>query len=214
MPVKIRLTRVGKKKQPSYRVVVMDSRKPRDGRYIEQIGRYDARQEPSLIEINNERALDWLHKGAQPTERARKLLEISGAWAQFRVDKGEIYTVGEHTPAAYPEKAEEATSDGLPVASSEEDAAEEVTSDELPVASSEEETAEEVTSDQLPVASSEEEAVEEAAEEVASDELPVAGSEEETAEEVAEEVVSDELPAAGSEDEAADVAEEENSEDA
>ncbi len=192
MPVKIRLTRVGKKKQPSYRVVVMDSRKPRDGRYIEQIGRYDARQEPSLIEINNERALDWLHKGAQPTERARKLLEISGAWAQFRVDKGEIHTVGEHTPAAYPEKAEEATSDELPAASSEEEAAEEVTSDQLPVASSEEEAADEVVSDELPVASSEEEA----------------------AEEVAEEVVSDELPAAGSEDEAADVAEEENSEDA
>ena len=214
MPVKIRLTRVGKKKQPSYRVVVMDSRKPRDGRYIEQIGRYDARQEPSLIEINNERALDWLHKGAQPTERARKLLEISGAWAQFRVDKGEIHTVGEHTPAAYPEKAEEVSSDELPVASSEEEAVEEAASDELPVASSEEEAAEEVTSDQLPVASSEEEAVEEAAAEAASDELPAAGSEEESAEDVAEEVVSDELPAAGSEDEAADVAEEENSEDA
>jgi small subunit ribosomal protein S16 len=196
MPVKIRLTRVGKKKQPSYRVVVMDSRKPRDGRYIEQIGRYDARQEPSLIEINNERALDWLHKGAQPTERARKLLEISGAWAQFRVDKGEIHTVGEHTPAAYPEKAEEVTSDELPAAGSEEETAEEA--------------AEEVTSDQLPVVSSEEEA----ADEVVSDELPAASSEEETAEEVAEEVVSDELPAAGSEDEAADVAEEENSEDA
>ncbi len=192
MPVKIRLTRVGKKKQPSYRVVVMDSRKPRDGRYIEQIGRYDARQEPSLIEINNERALDWLHKGAQPTERARKLLEISGAWAQFRVDKGEIHTVGEHTPAAYLEKAEEAASD------------------QLPVAGSEEEAAEEVASDQLPVARSEEDAAEEAAEEVASDKLPAAGSEVE----VAEEVVSDELPAAGSEDEAADVAEEENSEDA
>ncbi len=192
MPVKIRLTRVGKKKQPSYRVVVMDSRKPRDGKYIEQIGRYDARQEPSLIEINNERALDWLHKGAQPTERARKLLEISGAWAQFRVDKGEIHTVGEHTPAAYPEKAEEATSDQLPVASSDEEAAEEVASDQLPVAGSEED----------------------AADEVVSDELPVAGSEEDTAEDVAEEVVSDELPAAGSEDEAADVAEEENSEDA
>ena len=214
MPVKIRLTRVGKKKQPSYRVVVMDSRKPRDGKYIEQIGRYDPRQEPSLIEINNERALDWLHKGAQPTERARKLLEISGAWAQFRVDKGEIHTVGEHTPAAYPEKAEEAASDELPVASSEEEAVEEAVSDQLPVASSEEEAAEEVTSDQLPVASSEEEAVEEAAAEAASDELPAAGSEEETAEDVAEEVVSDELPAAGSEDEAADVAEEENSEDA
>jgi small subunit ribosomal protein S16 len=104
MAVKIRLTRTGKKKQPSYRVVVMDSRKPRDGKYIEQIGRYDARQEPSLIEIDNERALVWLHQGAQPTERAQKLLEISGAWAQFRVDRGEIHTVGDHEPAAYPEK--------------------------------------------------------------------------------------------------------------
>ncbi len=140
MPVKIRLTRVGKKKQPSYRVVVMDSRKPRDGKYIEQIGRYDPRQEPSLIEINNERALDWLHKGAQPTDRARKLLEITGAWAQFRVDKGEIHTVGEHAPTAYPEKAEEVASDQSPVPSSEEEAAEEVVSD--PVGDSEEEAAE------------------------------------------------------------------------
>lgn len=104
MAVKIRLTRTGKKKQPTYRVVVMDSRKPRDGKYIEQIGRYDARQDPSLVEIDNERALDWLRKGAQPTERAQKLLEISGAWAQFRVDKGEIHTVGEHQPKAWPEK--------------------------------------------------------------------------------------------------------------
>ena len=104
MAVKIRLTRTGKKKQPTYRVVVMDGRKPRDGKYIEQIGRYDARQEPSLVEIDNERALDWLHKGAQPTERAQKLLEISGAWAQFRVDKGEIHTIGEHQPKDWPEK--------------------------------------------------------------------------------------------------------------
>jgi small subunit ribosomal protein S16 len=104
MAVKIRLTRTGKKKQPSYRVVVMDSRKPRDGEYIEQIGRYEPRQDPSVIEIDNERAIDWLHKGAQPTERAQKLLEISGAWAQFRVDKGEIHTVGEHQPPVYPEE--------------------------------------------------------------------------------------------------------------
>ena len=90
---------MGKKKQPSYRVVVMDSRKPRDGAYIEQIGRYDPRQEPSLVEIDNERALDWLNKGAQPTERARKLLEISGAWTRFRVSKGDIHTV-EVTPKA------------------------------------------------------------------------------------------------------------------
>lgn len=95
MPVKIRLTRMGKKKQPSYRVVVMDSRKPRDGKYIEQIGRYDAREDPSLIEINNERAVEWLQQGAQPTDRAKKLLEISGAWTEFKVARGEIHTVGE-----------------------------------------------------------------------------------------------------------------------
>jgi small subunit ribosomal protein S16 len=99
MPVKIRLTRMGKKKQPTYRVVVVDSRKPRDGAYIEQIGRYDPRQEPSLIEIDNERALDWLQKGAQPTERAQKLLEISGAWTAFRVSKGEIHTIPAETVA-------------------------------------------------------------------------------------------------------------------
>ena len=94
MATKIRLTRLGKKKQPTYRVVVMDSRKPRDGKYIEQLGIYDPRQEPSLIKIDNERALHWLHTGAQPTERAQKLLEISGAWTQFKVAKGEIHTVG------------------------------------------------------------------------------------------------------------------------
>lgn len=112
MPVKIRLTRMGKKKQPSYRVVVMDSRKPRDGAYIEQIGRYDPRAEPSVVEIDNERALDWLQKGAQPTERAKKLLQISGAWTRFAIDRGEIHTVGSTqeataapapTPAAEPE---------------------------------------------------------------------------------------------------------------
>lgn len=93
MATKIRLTRLGKKKQPTYRVVVMDSRKPRDGKYIEQLGIYDPRQNPSLIKIDNERALHWLHTGAQPTERAQKLLEISGAWTQFRIAKGDIHTV-------------------------------------------------------------------------------------------------------------------------
>ena len=99
MPVKIRLTRMGKKKQPTYRVVVVDSRRPRDGAYIEQIGRYDPRQEPSLVEIDNERAVDWLRKGAQPTDRARKLLEISGAWTRFRIHKGDIHTITETAPA-------------------------------------------------------------------------------------------------------------------
>ena len=94
MAVKIRLTRLGKKKQPTYRVVVIDSRKQRDGKYIEQLGFYDPRQDPSIVEINNERALYWLRTGAQPTERAQKLLEISGAWTQFRVAKGDIHTIG------------------------------------------------------------------------------------------------------------------------
>ena len=95
MAVKIRLTRLGKKKQPTYRVVVIDSRKQRDGKYIEQLGFYDPRQDPSVVEINNERALYWLRTGAQPTERAQKLLEISGAWTQFRVSKGDIHTIGD-----------------------------------------------------------------------------------------------------------------------
>jgi len=98
MAVKIRLTRLGKKKQPTYRVVVMDSRKQRDGKYIEQLGIYDPRQEPSLITMDNERALYWLKTGAQPTERAQKLLEISGAWTQFKVAKGDIHTVGGDAP--------------------------------------------------------------------------------------------------------------------
>jgi len=107
MAVKIRLQRFGKKKQPVYRVVVMDGRKPRDGRYIEAIGRYEPRQHPSLVEVDNDRALDWLMKGAQPTETAQKLLEISGAWARFKVAKGEIYTVGEK-PAPVIEEVEAA----------------------------------------------------------------------------------------------------------
>ena len=107
MPVKIRLTRMGKKKQPTYRVVVMDSRKQRDGKYIEQIGRYEPRQDPSLIEIDNARAVDWLQKGAQPTDRAKKLLEISGAWTEFRVARGDVHVV-EDSPAEAPKPKVEA----------------------------------------------------------------------------------------------------------
>jgi small subunit ribosomal protein S16 len=107
MPVKIRLTRMGKKKQPTYRVVVVDSRKPRDGAHIEQIGRYDPRQDPSVVEINNDRAVAWLQQGAQPSDRARKLLEISGAWARFRVARGEIHTIDE-APVPVPPPPKEA----------------------------------------------------------------------------------------------------------
>jgi small subunit ribosomal protein S16 len=94
MAVRLRLMRMGKKKQPVYRVVVMDQRAPRDGRYIEQIGRYDARQEPSLVEIDNERAADWLAKGAQPSETVEKLLNISGAMNTMKIQSGGIHVVG------------------------------------------------------------------------------------------------------------------------
>ena len=77
--VKIRLMRGGKKKQPSYRVVVADARAPRDGRFIEIIGHYQPRAEPSTVVIDNDRARAWLDKGAQPTAAVTKLLRISGA---------------------------------------------------------------------------------------------------------------------------------------
>jgi small subunit ribosomal protein S16 len=87
MAVKLRLMRVGKTKQPTYRVVASDSRSPRDGRFIEIVGQYNPRSEPSVVTIDNEKALKWLHQGAQPTERVQKLLEISGAWAEFEAAK-------------------------------------------------------------------------------------------------------------------------------
>jgi small subunit ribosomal protein S16 len=82
--VKIRLKRVGKVKQPSYRVVVADQRSPRDGRIIEAIGHYNPRSEPSIVSIDTDRAVHWLSVGAQPSDQVRKLLEISGAWAVFK----------------------------------------------------------------------------------------------------------------------------------
>jgi small subunit ribosomal protein S16 len=81
--VKLRLMRMGKKKQPTYRIVAADSRSPRDGRFIEIVGTYDPRAEPSVINVDNERAVHWLRHGAQPTERVQKLLAISGAWEEF-----------------------------------------------------------------------------------------------------------------------------------
>ena len=84
MAVKLRLMRMGKKKQPTYRLVAADGRSPRDGRFIEIVGTYDPRAEPSLIKLDNDKAVEWLRKGAQPTEPVAKLLKISGAWDQFK----------------------------------------------------------------------------------------------------------------------------------
>ena len=93
MPVKIRLAQRGKKKTRTYRVVVADSRSPRDGRFIEDLGYYDPHHSPSKVEIDVDKAVSWLDKGAQPSERAQKLLEISGAWAQWRSSKGEVVSI-------------------------------------------------------------------------------------------------------------------------
>jgi small subunit ribosomal protein S16 len=85
--VKIRLMRVGKKKQPTYRVVVADGRKPRDGRFIEIIGQYAPRQDPSFCQIDADSALAWLRKGAQPTEQVQKLLTEQGVWARYEAER-------------------------------------------------------------------------------------------------------------------------------
>jgi small subunit ribosomal protein S16 len=84
MAMKLRLMRMGKKKQPTYRVVAADSRSPRDGRFIEVLGTYEPRAEPSRINIDNAKAVEWLRKGAKPTETVEKILKISGAWDEFK----------------------------------------------------------------------------------------------------------------------------------
>lgn len=81
--VRLRLMRMGKKKQPTYRIVAADSRSPRNGRFIEIVGIYEPRRDPSVIEIDNAKAVKWLREGAKPSERVEKLLKISGAWDDF-----------------------------------------------------------------------------------------------------------------------------------
>ena len=76
MAVKLRLTRVGSKKNPVYRIVAADSRSPRDGKFLEIVGRYNPQTDPSTIELNDEKVKAWLDKGAQPTESVRRLLKI------------------------------------------------------------------------------------------------------------------------------------------
>jgi small subunit ribosomal protein S16 len=85
--VKLRLMRMGKKKQPTYRIVAADSHSPRDGRFIEIVGTYAPRADPSVIKVDNDKVVAWLDKGAQPTETVKKILVISGAWATFSEKK-------------------------------------------------------------------------------------------------------------------------------
>ena len=93
MAVKIRLKRLGKIRAPYYRIVVADSRTKRDGRVIEEIGKYHPTEEPSVIEVDSDRAQYWLGVGAQPTEQVLALLKLTGDWGRFKGDKDAVSTV-------------------------------------------------------------------------------------------------------------------------
>ena len=93
MAVKIRLKRLGKIRAPYYRIVVADSRTKRDGRVIEEIGKYHPTEHPSVIEVKSERAQYWLGVGAQPTEQVKALLKLTGDWGTFKGEKGAKSTV-------------------------------------------------------------------------------------------------------------------------
>ena len=87
MATRIRLRRMGAKKRPYYRVVVADQRSPRDGRFIESIGKYHPLEDPSLIEIDEDRALHWLRTGAQPSEQVQNLMTKVGIWDRFAAER-------------------------------------------------------------------------------------------------------------------------------
>lgn len=92
MAVKIRLKRMGAKKSPFYRVVVADSRSPRDGRFIENLGHYDSTVEPAIVKLDEEKAIDWLQKGAQPTDTVKTLFRQAGImkkWDEIKRAKKE-----------------------------------------------------------------------------------------------------------------------------
>jgi len=184
--VKIRLKRLGKKRAPHYRIVVADSRTKRDGRVIEEIGRYVPTENPSFIEVDSERAQYWLSVGAQPTEQVEALLKLTG---DYQASKGEKAVNKVQVKEAKPEfvidvkkkavllpKEELAAKKAKAVV---EEAPAEVASDDAPAA--------EVVADEAPAA-------EAAAEEVAVEEAPAA-----EAEAPVEEAVVEEAPAAEAE---------------
>ena len=146
MAVRLRLMRMGKKKQPTYRVVAADSRSPRNGRFIEIIGTYQPRLEPSVVKIDNERAVHWLQNGAQPSETVEKLLKISGAWADF---KGEQF-VPPVPPAPKTKSSLKKSEPSAPVPESDEAKSEEVEEtpqdDEVAVAEDDDSTDDEADS--------------------------------------------------------------------
>jgi len=85
--VKIRLKRMGAKKQPQYRFVVSDARSPRDGRFVEELGYYHPTSQPAVVKVDEERMLEWLRRGAQPSETVRALLKRAGVWQKFQAER-------------------------------------------------------------------------------------------------------------------------------
>jgi small subunit ribosomal protein S16 len=106
--VKIKLKRLGKIREPYYRIVVADARTKRDGRAIEEIGKYHPKAEPSLIEVNSERVQHWLSVGAQPTDPVRVLLKITGDWQKFTGEPGAEGTLRTASPRGDKKEAFEA----------------------------------------------------------------------------------------------------------
>ena len=216
MAVKIRLKRMGKIRAPYYRIVVADSRTKRDGRVIEEIGKYHPTENPSVIEVSSDRAQYWLGVGAQPTEQVRALLKLTGDWGTFKGDKNAKNTVQMAEPKAefkadtkkkpvLRPKVVKAPAQEAPAAAPVQDAApaeavvaeivtDAPTADEVvaaapaasPAASPAESPAEDSVAEEAPVA-------EEVAEEAAVEEAPAA--EVATEEVPAEEAAAEEVPA-------------------
>lgn len=184
MAVKLRLRRHGKKKHPTYRVVATDSRSPRDGRFIELIGRYDPHPHPSVVEIDNERALYWLEVGAQPSAAVKKLLEISGAWGQFRVKRGDVHVVGEvAVPDAKERKSKKARAREAEEATAAEEASVEAEVLDVPAEAAVEEPAAEEAAAEEPAAEASTEEVAEAGEPAEAEVEPSTEADTEPAEE-------------------------------
>jgi small subunit ribosomal protein S16 len=177
--VKIRLKRLGKTRAPHYRIVVADSRTKRDGRAIEEIGRYVPTEHPSIIEVNSERAQYWLSVGAQPTEQVMALLKLTGDWQTSKGEKGvnkvqvkdakvEFVIDTKKKPVLLPKEEKKAKAEVVaeeaPVAS-EEVAAEAPVAEEAPAAEAEAEVVAEEVAEEVPV------------EEAVAEEAPVAEAE-------------------------------------
>ena len=178
MAVKIRLKRLGKTRSPHYRIVVADSRTKRDGRAIEEIGRYVPTEHPSIIEVNSERAQYWLSVGAQPTEQVAALLKLTG---DFQASKGEKAVNKVQVKEAKAEFVLDAKKKPVLLPKEEKKAKAEVVAEEAPVVS-EEASAETVVAGEVAVEES-------AAEEVVAEEAPAAEAE------VVEEAAAEETPA-------------------